>query len=108
MLDSQLSELAGADEPLAAVRAISAQLDAPVLRGIQPLLKVYQRAADSLVALEADLKPLAADDPDSPLASAQRARQAADDIVDLLEVVAQNLLTDPARAGNALRQAMSI
>ncbi len=107
-LENQLAELPDSEELLATIRTLSAQLDAPVLRGIQPLLNVYRRAADMLVAVEEELKKLAGDDPDSPFAAAARARQAADDIVDLLEVVAQNVLTDPSRAGNALRQATAI
>jgi len=95
-----------------AIRSLLAKLDdaLPTPPGMKAIAKVYQRTADMLVALDADLQSVSAHSTgeESPLAVAHRARQAADDIVELLDVVAQNALGDTSRAGNALWRAAAI
>jgi hypothetical protein len=86
-------------------RAILMRLIAPLdnvtERGVQPLRKIYVTLSDALSGfaerLPTDLQPVCG-----------RAEQAATDISDLLEIVAANVLNDPSRAGNALRQAQMI
>ncbi len=111
-LEDQLSRLSGAGpqmaDQLAALRAINAQLDAETAPGIQPILRVYHSVSDALLALGQDLKGIGGDSIDSPSAVAARAQHAADHIVDLLDVVMQNVLSDPSRAGNALWHAGEI
>lgn len=98
------------DRLLSAVRSLISQLDERVPPGITPLTRVYQRIADILVGLEPDLQAIAsgAAAEDHPGAVAGRARDAADMIVELLEVVSQNVLSDSSRAGNALWRAAAI
>ncbi len=90
-------------EALAALRRIIARSEETPPEGIQNLLRHYQRIADLLAALQDDLTSLPS--AREPLA---RAAQAAEALLDLIEVAAQNALSDPARAGNALWHAQAI
>jgi Protein kinase domain len=109
-LEDQLTRLSGPQisSQLALVQRLTATLDEPVAPGIQPLLRVYQAVSDTLSDLAKDLKAAVGESPDSAYSSAIRAQRAADDIVDLLDVVMNNVLADPSRAGNALRHAAAI
>ncbi|MCC7208068.1 MAG: hypothetical protein IT323_12235, partial [Anaerolineae bacterium] len=102
---------ASATKLLGAVRTLLRKLDDPVAPGLRPLLGVYQHVADILVGLESELQASSADESrpgDTPVTVAARARQAADSIVELLEVTSGNALSDPSRAGAALWNAASI
>jgi len=76
-------------------------LDTPTDSGVQPLRRLYANLAETLGSFEERLESAARD-------ACMRAAAAANDIADLLEIVAANALGDPTRAGNALRQASAI
>ncbi|PJF30223.1 MAG: hypothetical protein CUN51_08565 [Candidatus Thermofonsia Clade 1 bacterium] len=101
-LEELLSGAPHADQ-LTAVRRIIARFEETPPEGIQNLLRHYQRVADQLAALEADPRTLP-----SAREPLQRALQAAEALIDLIEVAAQNALSDPSRAGNALWHAQAI
>ncbi len=107
-LEDQLTRLPGAGPQMVGMQAITAKLAEPVGPGIQALLRVYQFVSDRLAELAKDLKALGGESVDSPSSSATHAQRAADDIVDLLDVVMHNVLADPSRAGNALWHAAAI
>ena len=88
---------------LTRVRQIIARFEETPAEGIQNLLRHYQRIADALLTLEEDLRGM-----ESARETAQRARQTAEALIDLIEVAAQNALGDPSRAGNALWHAQAI
>ncbi|PJF37163.1 MAG: hypothetical protein CUN49_01725 [Candidatus Thermofonsia Clade 1 bacterium] len=87
----------------ASVRQIVARFEETPAQGIQNLLRHYQRVADALAMLEGDLRGMT-----GALESLRRALQAAEALIDLIEVAAQNALSDPSRAGNALWHAQAI
>ncbi|MDW8300685.1 MAG: hypothetical protein RML95_15240 [Anaerolineae bacterium] len=101
-LEEVLSGTVYADQ-LSAVRRIIARMEETPPDGIQNLLRHYQRIADLLAALEDDLRNVP-----SAREPLQRALQAAEALIDLIEVAAQNALSDPSRAGNALWHAQAI
>ncbi len=76
-------------------------LDTPTEPGVQPLRRLYANLAETLGGFEERLESDARD-------ACTRAAAAANDIADLLEIVAANALGDSNRAGNALRQASAI
>ncbi len=89
-------------------RSLLMRLTAPLdnlggtsVHGIQPIREVYGHLAESLADLagrwDGDLQ-----------AAAERAKNAAADIAELLDITAQNILADPTRAGNALWRAGAI
>jgi hypothetical protein len=80
---------------------LTSTLDAAVERGVQPLRRVYLNLFDTLSGFAERL------DGDARQ-SCERAERAAGDIADLLEIVGANVLSDPSRARNALRQAAAI
>ncbi|MFQ3536282.1 MAG: hypothetical protein SNJ58_10435 [Aggregatilineales bacterium] len=103
---ARLEELLSESEyarPRAALRQISARLEETPPEGIQNLLRHYQHVADLLAALQDALQ-----DVPSAREPLQRAAQAAESLLDLIEVAAQNALSDPSRAGSALWHAQAI
>ncbi len=80
---------------------LTSALDNAVERGVQPLRRVYLNLFDTLSGfaerLDGEMRE-----------SCERAERAAGDIADLLEIVGTNVLSDPSRARNALRQAAAI
>jgi hypothetical protein len=92
---------AGRSGDRAILARLTSSLDGAVERGVQPLRRVYLNLFDTLSGFAERL------DGDAR-ASCERAEHAAGDIADLLEIVGQNVLTDPLRARNALRQAAAI
>jgi hypothetical protein len=104
-LQDQLSRSSSPQQTV--ISAIMAALEDPKEPGIQSLLRTYQLVSEALTDLG---KSVGADSdlPDSAESIASRAKRAADDIVDLLDVVMHNVLSDPSRAGNALWHATAI
>ncbi len=104
---ARLADLLGnapsASRSLNVLRQITACLEETPAAGLQNLLRHYQRAADGLATLAEDLRGM-----ESALETARRAAHTADAILDLLEVAAQNALSDPSRAGSALWHAHAI
>lgn len=101
---TRLDTLIGGTAEGATARDILARLEEPPTPGLQNLIRYYQRAAYGLAGLEQALTPIGGE----ALTQAARARAAAENILDLTEVIAQNALGDPSRAGNALWHASSI
>jgi hypothetical protein len=100
---ARLELLLSSAPQLTRLRQIIARFEETPAEGIQNLLRHYQRIADALLALEEDLHGM-----ESARETAQRARQTAEALLDLIEVAAQNALSDPSRAGNALWHAQAI
>jgi hypothetical protein len=110
-LEDMIAHLPPAGRLRQAVQGLIRKLDEPVATGIRSLIRVYQHVADLLVGLESEIETAAREYPrpgDTPQVVAGRARQVADNVVELLEVVSQHAITDPSRAGNALWHAASI
>lgn len=93
-------------EQTRAIQTLITRLDESLAPGLLPVIRLYQRIADALATQETTLKATGA--AVETLTALQRAESAADDIIELLEVVARNVLTDPSRAGNALWRAAAI
>ncbi|MCC6974052.1 MAG: hypothetical protein IT322_08595 [Anaerolineae bacterium] len=104
-LEEELSHTPDVEKLLQTARSLSRKLEAPSGGGLQPLRRLYAHTADVLSAVESELK----NGGRGSLAEvATRARQAAEHVVELLEVAAGNALSDSSRAGNALWHAAAI
>ncbi|HRE46970.1 MAG TPA: hypothetical protein PLD47_04535 [Aggregatilineales bacterium] len=105
-LDEELNHAGDAPKLLQTVRTLLRKLETPLTTsGAGALRRLYEHTADVLSAVEGDLKTSGK----TGLAEVGgRARQAAEHIVELLEVALANVLSDSSRAGNALYAAAAI
>lgn len=103
MLEDDLSRQPNTLDPLRALQLLIFRLDDKPAPGIQSLVLHYGRLSEGLAVLSGRL----ANQP-AALSLLNAARRAADDIIDLLDVVALNALSDASRAGNALWHAAAI
>ncbi|MBX3084292.1 MAG: hypothetical protein KF716_21835 [Anaerolineae bacterium] len=103
VLQDELSRQTTLTDALRALELLIFRLDDRPSPGIQPLVLHYGRLSEGLSMLESKLQAQPA-----LLSLLALGKRAADDIIDLLEVVAHNALSDSKRAGNALWQATTI
>ena len=103
VLQDELSRQPDSAELLRALELLIFRLDDRPSPGIQALVLHYGRLSEGLTMLEGKLQAQPA-----LLSLLSLGHRAAEDIIDLLEVVAHNALTDSKRAGNALWQATTI